>query len=235
MSSNFDFLPEEKSWCKDVRRAERRIYSDPASACTKARRALEFVVGEVYERELNADKQGDLFADVDARPFKRWVQNQDPDLYDAFHQIRLSGNQGAHHQKNGDVEPEEALITIRSLKQVVWWYVQRYAPAHAAKGEASFQPPAPEKRRSADAEEPQAQGRTAEEPDRPPSGARSDGATTAAGAREKRVRALEHSSTPQLAQLIKEESPTSTAVEIATAILLNRIRDANDELLTTFR
>ena len=228
MASNFDFLPEAPSWCKDVRRAERRIYSDPASACTKARRALEFVVGEVYERELTADRQGDLFADVDARPFKRWVQTQNPDLYDAIHQIRLSGNQGAHHQTDGDVAPEEAMATVRALQQVVWWYVQRYAPAHAATGEASFEPPVPD-----DEEKAPSQGRPAEEPDRPASGRTSDGTTTAPGTREKRVRTLEQASTAHLAQRIKEEPSTSTEVEIATTILLNRIRDANDELITT--
>ena len=218
MASNFDFLPEDTSWCKDVRWAERRIYSDPASACAKARRALEFVVGEVYERELNADEQGDLFADVDARPFKRWIQHQDPDLYDAFHQIRQSGNQGAHHQKDGDVEPEEALVTVRSLKQVVWWYVQRYAPAHAADGDASFVPP--------DAEAPSATDRQSEvgdhtEDSRMPT-------------RDERIRPLQDASTQQLAQCIKEGAPASAEGEIATAILLNRIREANDELIATF-
>jgi len=217
MASNFDFLPDEADWCKDVRRAERRIYSDPASACAKARRALEFVVGEVYERELDADDQGDLFADVDARPFRRWMERQDPDLYDAFHQIRVSGNQGAHHQKDGDVEPREALNTVRSLKQVVWWYVQRYAPAHVANGDPAFEPPSPDvSRPGAPREDPAPVGRS-QNP-----------------TREQRVRALEQSSTRELAQVLKTTSSSSTEVEIATAVLLNRIRDANDELSATF-
>lgn len=214
MASNFDFLPEDTNWCKDVRRAERRIYSDPASACAKARRALEFIVGEVYERELDADAQGDLFADVDARPFQRWMQRRDADLYDAFHHIRQSGNQGAHHQKEGDVEPKEALATVRSLKQAVWWYVQRYASAYAANGDPSFEPPVPEDQAPADGG---------------PSHARRAQNTV----EKKRVRALERSSARQLAQLIKKPSTPSAEVEIATAILLNRIREANDELIAT--
>jgi len=254
MASNFDFLPEEDDWCKDVRRAERRIYSDPASACAKARRALEFIVGEVYERELDADDQGDLFADVDARPFQRWMKGQDPDLYDAFHQIRVSGNQGAHHQKEGDVKPTEALNTVRSLKQVVWWYVQRYAPAHAANGDPSFKPPSPETLRSNSTGQTPTSNRNRDsekrnETDRSAksNSKKESSAATPSGpsdpperegisrerARETKVRTLETASIRKLAQVVKNESSNARKVEVATAILLNRIRDVNDELIAT--
>lgn len=219
MASNFDFLPEDPSWCKDVRRAERRIYSDPASACAKARRALEFVVGEVYERELDVEEQGNLFVDVDARALKRWVRRQDTGLYDAFHQIRQSGNDGAHHQKEGDVGPEEALTTVRSLNQVVWWYVQRYAPAHAVNGTPSFDPPSPETSHSDDADihsEPQDREGVSRKP-----------------ARQRQLRSLTDASIRQLTQVIKNEPPGTREVEVATATLLNRIRDVNDELIAT--
>jgi hypothetical protein len=193
----------------------------------------------VYERELDADDQGDLFADVDARPFQQWMKRQDADLYDAFHQIRVSGNQGAHHQKEGDVKPTEALNTVRSLKQVVWWYVQRYAPADAANGDPAFEPPSPETLRSSSTGQISTSEPTVQNSEKSPStdasSSPSDGpereGISRERARETQVQTLETASTRELAQVIKNESSNALKVEVATAILLNRIRDVNDELI----
>lgn len=96
--------------------------------------------------------------------------------------------------------------------------MQRYASAHTANGEPSFEPPIP-KDRPSEAEASSTRDR------------RERAGDSRKPAREKRVRTLERSSTRELAHFVKTEDASSTEVEVATAILLNRIRKAHDELI----
>lgn len=210
MSTNFDFIPHGEEWQslrQEVLRAEQRVYEDPGSACLKARVAVEFVVSYLYEHELAAQDRGSLFQNVDARAFKSWVRTRDSALYDAFHQIRQSGNEGAHYQER-EVRVSEALQTVRALHRVMWWFVQRYAPAHAVGEKPQF------------AEPEEAEERESEQPANDP---------------EARARELEEWSTSRLAGVIKDEPASAIDVEIATAILLNRIHALNNDLFTILR
>lgn len=202
---------------RDALFAERRIDEDPASACAKARRVLEDVVLYLYENELDASRQGNLFKNVDHYPFKKWIgslEGVDSSLYDAFHQIRQSGNSGSHAQEE-EVVPEDALRTVRELHRVLWWFVQRYAPADAVGERPPFEPP-------------DRKGATQALPE--PDEEEEDETTRAS-----RVKELEGRSTEELTTLIKGETSEASDVEIATAILLHRIHHLNDEFIANLR
>lgn len=142
------------------------------------------------------------------------MKDAGPSLYDTFHQIRQSGNDGAHPQEN-EVQPSVARRTVRALHRVLWWFVQRYAPADAVGERPPFEPP--DQKGATEA----LPGPDEEEEDE----------TT----RASRVEELEGRSTEELTTLIKGETSEASDVEVATAILLHRIHHLNDEFIANLR
>jgi len=220
MASNFEFVPDRKAWSsirRDTLFAERRIEEDPAGACSKARRVLERVVVYLYDNELDVSPQGNLFRNINHDTFRKWVKESDNAgsyLYNDFHRIRQSGNDGTHPQEN-EVKPAAACRTVGALQRVLWWFVQRYAPADAVGERPPFEPP--DRKEATEA---------LPEPDEG-----EEDKTTRASREEE----LQGRSTEELATLIKGETTESGNVEIATAILLHRIYHLNDELIATLR
>lgn len=212
MSSNFDFVPETEEWKKLrklVRHAEENVYYDPDTTCVKARKALEFVVEHIYEHRLEKGTDRKLFDLLTDEKFERWLRDVGGrPLENIFHEIRSVGNDGAHlgDLYKADVGKEKSLRILKATHRMVWWFVERNAPAHTFQDSPDFETP----------EE--------KDPDSAPT-------TSSSQRRAQRVERLQEWSTSELIHLVKTEASESSNVEIATGILLNRIKQANHELL----
>ena len=146
MSSNFEFVPDRGRWSsrrRQVLRAEKRIYSDPTSACTKSRIVLEFVVRRMYE-DLGFEVLEDvrLGRDLYRPKFKRWFTDANESVFEACCQVHGNGNLGSHDKPPTlAATSKEALQTVRALHRVLWWFVQRYAPENAVGDRPKFKLP----------------------------------------------------------------------------------------------
>lgn len=212
MSSNFDFVPKSEEWKKLrtlVKHAEENVYYDPDTTCVKARKALEFVVEYIYENRLDKETDRELFNLLTDDKFERWLRDVGGHpLENIFHEIRSVGNDGAHLDDlyKAEVGKEESLRILKATHKMVWWFMQRNAPAHTSRDSSDFEVP--------------------EEKD-------TDVAPTESSSqsRVQRVEELREWSTSELIHLVKTEASDSSDVEIATGILLNRIKQANHELI----
>jgi hypothetical protein len=243
MPSNFDFLPAAGRWKAlrtVVQRAERYAADDPGSACVKARKVLEFVVGFVYEHELEQERRDTLYEDLSDPRFEAFVDARGPSLDGALHRIRMAGNDGAHLKDEG-LSADDAREVLHDLHRVLRWFVFRYAPDATPDADTTFDADlyrddreagrSRARKRSRDSRGESQADRT-ERSSRSgvdPEPAADPAPSPAAEAAELRDRA-----TGDLIRIVREGrrgDASNARLQAATAVLLRRIKQSNDELL----
>ena len=122
--SNFDFaktsLPAVHADCV---RAESYLSSDPAAACFYSRRAIEQLVGHLYDvMDLRTPYQNDLAARINDAAFKAKVGTG---IAQKLNLIRRVGNTAAHEGR--PIQPQTALQVLRELFHVVVFAAFRYS------------------------------------------------------------------------------------------------------------
>ncbi|HRD59338.1 MAG TPA: DEAD/DEAH box helicase family protein [Nocardioides sp.] len=141
--SNFDFvktsLPAVHADCV---RAESYLSSDPAAACFYSRRAVEQLVGHLYDvMGLRAPYQNDLAARINDAAFKAKVGTG---IAQKLNLIRRVGNTAAHEGR--PIQPQTALQLLRELFHVVVFAAYRYsADPQSVPTSKQFDPAVPAK------------------------------------------------------------------------------------------
>lgn len=136
--SNFDFIKAE--WPEiheDCARAEGHLSSDARSACFYARRAVEQLVGFVYDVDgLPVPYKDDLSARINEPGFQRRVG---VGIGQKLNLIRRLGNRAVHDTQ--PIPAQAAVDVLRELHHVVVWTAFRYStnPASVPTG-ATFDP-----------------------------------------------------------------------------------------------
>lgn len=136
--SNFDFvrvtLPSVHADCA---RAESYISSDPRSACFYSRRAVEELVGHLYDvLGLALPYRNDLAARINDAAFKARTGNG---INQKLNLIRRVGNTAVHESK--PVRADVALAILRELHHVmVWAAFHHSAEPNAVPTQARFDP-----------------------------------------------------------------------------------------------
>ena len=122
--SNFGFIKVEwPAIHADCVRAESYLSTDPAAACFYGRRAIEQLVGHLYDiLGLAAPYQNDLAARINDPGFKAKVG---VGIAQKFNLIRRVGNTAAHEGK--PIQPQTALQVLRELFHVVVFAAFRYS------------------------------------------------------------------------------------------------------------
>ncbi|MEV7428316.1 DEAD/DEAH box helicase family protein [Nocardioides sp. NPDC092400] len=126
MSSSFDFvkaaLPAVHGDCA---KAESYLANDPRSACFYARRAVEGVVGYLYDLwELPLPYTDDLAARMNDAGFK---QRAGAGIVAKLNLLRKLGNTAVHQQQ--PIAPGVALDALRQLFHVMVWAGFHHSPA----------------------------------------------------------------------------------------------------------
>lgn len=123
--SNFGFL-QAVNWPEmqaDCGRAESYATSDPRSACIYSRRAVEHLVGYLYDvLGLQVPYQDDLSARINDAQFKA---KAGAGLAAKLNLIRKLGNRAVHDQK--PIQPRAALDALRELHHVMVWAAFHYS------------------------------------------------------------------------------------------------------------
>lgn len=123
--SNFAFIgaaewPDIQSDCA---RAESYLASDPRSACIYGRRAIEQLVGLLYDvMDLPLPYKDDLAARINERPFSTQVP---PAIVHKLNLIRKAGNAAVHERRA--IAPNIALAVLRELHHVTVWAVYHHS------------------------------------------------------------------------------------------------------------
>ncbi len=122
--SNFDFIKGEwRGIHGDCVRAESYTSSDPAAACFYSRRAIEQLVGHLYDvLALAPPYQNDLAARINDPGFKARVG---VGIAQKLNLIRRVGNAAAH--EGSPIQPQTALQVLRELFHVVVFAAFRYS------------------------------------------------------------------------------------------------------------
>jgi type I restriction enzyme, R subunit len=121
---NFDFVSETMpSVHADCARAESYLTSDPRSACFYARRAVEVLVGHLYDvLALPRPYKDDLSARINDAAFKAVVGTS---IGQKLNLIRKFGNTAVHDAK--PIPPRAAQDVLRELFHVMVWAAFRYS------------------------------------------------------------------------------------------------------------
>lgn len=122
--SNFDFIRHE--WAaihENCARAESYLAADPVAACFYSRRAVEHLVGHLYDiLGLPEPYQKDLAARMNDAGFKQVIG---PGIVQKLNLIRKVGNTAAHGETA--IPPPAALQVLRELFHVVVYAAFRYS------------------------------------------------------------------------------------------------------------
>jgi type I restriction enzyme R subunit len=122
--TNFAFIPHD--WVQigqDCARAEGYMSSDARSACFYARRAVEQLVGLIYDVDgLPVPYRDDLSARISDAAFQRRVGVA---ISQKLNLIRRLGNRAVHDTQ--PIPPKAALDVLRELHHVVVWAAFRYS------------------------------------------------------------------------------------------------------------
>lgn len=121
---NFDFAKATlPSVHVDCARAESYVSSDPRSACFYSRRAVEELVGHLYDvLGLPLPYKDDLAARINDAAFKA---KSGVGIAQKLNLIRKLGNTAVHDAK--PIPPQTALHAVRELHHVVVWAAFRYS------------------------------------------------------------------------------------------------------------
>jgi type I restriction enzyme, R subunit len=122
--SNFDFIKSDwPTIHADCVRAESYLSTDPAAACFYSRRAVEQLVGHLYDvLSLEAPYQTDLAARINDPGFKAQVG---VGIAQKLNLIRRVGNTAAHEGR--PIQPQTALQVLRELFHVMVFAAFRYS------------------------------------------------------------------------------------------------------------
>ncbi|QOD43942.1 DEAD/DEAH box helicase family protein [Clavibacter zhangzhiyongii] len=124
MTANFAFA--RAAWpdvFEDASRAESYLSSDPRSACFYSRRAVEQLVGHLYDvLDLPVPYQDDLAARINDAGFARVAG---VGIGQKLNLIRKLGNQAVHAQHA--IRPDIALAALRELHHVLVWATFRHS------------------------------------------------------------------------------------------------------------
>ncbi|RQM31951.1 DEAD/DEAH box helicase family protein [Rhodococcus ruber] len=121
---NFDFIRETlPSVHADCGRAESYLSSDPRSACFYSRRAVEVLVGHLYDvLDLPAPYKDDLAARINFPEFKAKTGNG---INQKLNLLRKLGNTAVHDSK--PIPAPAAQHALRELHHVVVWAAFHYS------------------------------------------------------------------------------------------------------------
>jgi len=129
VNSNFAFVRHQWSEIHaDCVRAEGYMASDPRSACFYARRAVEQIVGLIYDIDgLEPPYKDDLAARIGEPAFQRRVG---VGIGQKLNLIRRLGNRAVHDTQ--PIPAKAAVDVLRELHHVVVWAAFRYSTNPAA-------------------------------------------------------------------------------------------------------
>lgn len=127
--SNFAFVRQTlPAMHADCARAESYLTTDPRTACIYARRAIELLVGHLYDvLALAAPYKNDLAARINDPAFKNATG---AGINAKLNLIRHLGNNAVHAQ--APIQPQSALNAVRELHHVMLWAAFRHSPQPAA-------------------------------------------------------------------------------------------------------
>ncbi|MCR4525362.1 DEAD/DEAH box helicase family protein [Kocuria rhizophila] len=120
---NFDFMRAEwPELYEDCARAESYVMSDPRSACFYSRRAIEVLVGFLFDMEnLREAYASDLAARTNDSAF---VAVTGPAIQAKLNLIRKNGNTAVH--RTGPISRQQSLPVLKELHHVMIWAALRY-------------------------------------------------------------------------------------------------------------
>src|SRR5258705_10267604 len=125
--SQFSFLEREWSAVFDAAaRAETGVHADPRAACFYARRALELAVAWAYKHDaaLKLPYQDNLSALIHDPSFKQVAGEA---VFSKARVIVTLGNRAVHSHRA--IPMEDALVAVRELFHVVFWFARTYGRA----------------------------------------------------------------------------------------------------------
>ena len=125
--SHFAFLQAEWSALHEAAtKAEQSVTSDPRTACFYARRTLELAVSWLYKYEgaLQLPYQDNLNALIYEPTFRVTVGDA---IFNKARVIKELGNQAVHSHR--PIHPSDALVAIKELFHLCYWFARRYARA----------------------------------------------------------------------------------------------------------
>ena len=122
---NFDFVQQTLPLAhSDCARAESYLSTDPRSACFYGRRAIEAVVGLLYDvLDLDPPYKDDLAARINDSAFKARTGNG---INQKLNLIRRVSNTAVHDLK--PIRPDVSVAVLRELHHVMVWAAFRYSP-----------------------------------------------------------------------------------------------------------
>ena len=134
---NFDFLRTTLPTVHpDCVRAESYVTSDPRAACIYGRRAVEVLIGHLYDLlALKRPYRDDLNARMNDAAFQTAAGLG---IVQKLNLIRKIGNTAAHEQKV--IPPRTALDVLRELHHVMVWAAFHHSPDPQSVPTQAFRP-----------------------------------------------------------------------------------------------
>jgi hypothetical protein len=116
--------PLSKELALVARELENSIFTSPRTMLTHARVFVENILQQVIRAEgLPEDPRANLKDHLDMLNDKGYLI---PEIRDALHYVRQTGNQAAHNSRM--FRYSEALLSWEALYKIVKWYVEVYGP-----------------------------------------------------------------------------------------------------------
>ena len=129
--------PISKELALVARELENSIFTSPRTMLTHARVFVENILQQVIRAELLPEEPRANFKDqLDMLNDKGYLI---PEIRDALHFVRQSGNQAAHNSRM--FRYSEALLSWEALYKIVRWYVEVYGPVNVSVPD--YQDPSP--------------------------------------------------------------------------------------------
>ena len=141
-SSSFDFIPDRWSHLRAAAlRVEATAQSNPDAALQHVQDALERTVDALYQREWNASlpANGSLYDVFEQPRFRYWLADQPADVHRWLHDLWKQGRKGAHPTEHAT--PEDAQHALRTLQQLLRWFVNPSDASPSAPVNAPIHPP----------------------------------------------------------------------------------------------
>lgn len=122
--SNFRFLQAEwRSLYRQMKLAEARVYTEPVSAATYCRMALEQSIHRLYEEErIEKPYNKDLVSLMTEEDIKAIIPYH---FLQGLHVVRKHGNRAVHYGQR--LRAEEALVSIKHLYGFLKWFALQYS------------------------------------------------------------------------------------------------------------
>jgi type I restriction enzyme, R subunit len=134
--SQFTFLQGEwPAVFEAAYRAEAAVNVDPRTACFYARRALELTVAWMYKHDaaLKLPYQDNLSALIHEPSFKQAVSET---VFSKTRVVNTLGNRAVHSHRA--IPAEDALVAVRELFHVAYWFARTYSRAKRPSPELNF-------------------------------------------------------------------------------------------------